>query len=99
MSLIQENEANINPINHQKYKEYRYKWIQQNKDKLNLYAVNQYKKKINNDPTYREQLNEKAKKRYHDKIKKDGEPVKRGRPKKIIDGPIIKKAIGRPKKY
>ena len=102
MSLIQENNETFKQTSQEKYKEYRIKWIQQNKEKINLYAVQQYKKRVNKDPAYREYLNEKSKQRYHLKEKTtNGEPIKRGRPKIIIDDsqPIIKKTIGRPKKY
>ena len=64
-------------------KEKRKIWLQNNKDKLAVYARNYYQKRTQEDPTYKIKLCEKEKtnkKNRENKIETEKKPV--GRPKK-----------------
>jgi hypothetical protein len=64
-------------------KEKRKIWLQNNKDKLAIYARNYYQKRTQEDPTYKIKLCEKEKtnkKNRENKIETEKKPV--GRPKK-----------------
>lgn len=75
----------------------RKRWLLLNKDRLAMYARNQYQKKVAEDPEYRKVLVQRSLARRK-KMNEGKEPVM-GRPKKEIVSPVEKKANGRPRKY
>ena len=93
-SIINE-ECQIKMNSYQKYKEYRKLWNSQNKEKLCEYQRNQYIKRVDNDPEYRQLLNERVKQR-NEKLKLinalDSIKKPRGRPR---TGPIKEKKANR----
>ncbi len=104
MSLnIEINEISNKPkTQYEKYKEYRKLWNSNNRDKINSYAKEQYRKTIESNPEVRKILNDRALTRYNlNRVvlgeEREEEKKKRGRPK--TKPQIEKKANGRPRKY
>ena len=88
-----------------KYLDYRKKWVSNNKDKINNYAKIHYLKKLNDlGEEYRNKINQKNK---ENRLKKKEKllmetpeiVIKKGRPKKITNEIVQKKANGRPRKF
>jgi hypothetical protein len=102
------------PLNtYQKYKEYRIKWRDENKNIVNEQARNSYKIRVETDPEFRNILNERNQRNIKLRTTKEIKPIeinediindernKIGRPGKISED-IIKdepKKMGRPRKY
>jgi len=75
----------------------RKRWLLLNKDKLAVYARNQYHKKIAEDPEYRKVLVQRSLARR--KKLNEGKETVMGRPKKEPVETPEKKTNGRPRKY
>ena len=82
-----------------KYKDYRKEWALNNKDKINAYAREQYKRKLEKKPEDRKKINERVLLRYHKKKAETTPEEKktRGRPKTKPEKQ--KMPLGRPRKY
>ena len=85
---------------YQKYQEYRIKWSEENKTKVNEQARNSYKLRVETDTEFRNILNERNKQR-NIKLRSTKEIKPIGRPRKISEDIINDepKTIGRPRKY
>ena len=85
---------------YQRYKEYRIKWREENKIKINEHARNMYIHKVETDPEFRGIMNERVKQRNL-KLRSTKEIKPIGRPRKISEDIINDepKKIGRPRKY
>lgn len=96
--IVENNDNNDNEENAQylKKKEYIRAWKQLNKDKMREQAKRNYIKKLNDNPEYRNILNDRTKKRQQ-KQRDETEPKPRGRPRTVE--PKEKKPNGRPRKY
>jgi hypothetical protein len=94
------NDVNLETLTqYEKYKQYRKEWAKNNRLKINSYAKQQYIKKVQSDPAYRDVCNERVTKRNHLKTALLDEKPKRGRPRKEIVEELPKNPNGRPKKY
>jgi hypothetical protein len=82
-----------------KYKDYRKEWALNNKEKINAYAREQYKRHLEKSPENRKKINERILLRYHKKKAEitPEEKKPRGRPKTKPEKE--KKPLGRPRKY
>ena len=85
---------------YQRYKEYRIKWREENRIKVNEQARNSYKLRVETDTEFRNILNERNKQR-NIKLRSTKEIKPIGRPRKISEDIINDepKKIGRPRKY